>query len=416
MTTLVSHTNDESPALLFNGFVGRIPIYDRSLNLFGYDLKVCGIEHSSPVSGFGSMSDATDSTIIRASEEVALSDLVGGNCGFLSVSDSLLSHVDDLSWPKEQVVLKIPAAFYSESRMACIRELHKAGYRIAIERNSSAIDELDAVKAASVCSIDAAGRLPETSSFVARLHDHGIKLFARNIESSAQFELLQSLGCDLFQGKYFEQPKPVTNHFIAANKAAALELLARLNDPKVVIEEVERLVSQDVTLSYKILRLINTAYFGMPKRIESIGRAVLFFGLDRIKNWASVIVYNSIEYKPRELLTTALVRARTCEMLAEKLGRKKPESYFVAGLFSMLDAIIDLPISEIVEQIKLSEEICAALVEGTGPISEILTSFLAIENGVSYPSVFGLLNDGIALECYIEAIRWVNSIQQAIAD
>ena len=401
---------------MFSGFVGRVPIYDPGLNLFGYDLKICGVEHSGPAVGFGSMIDASDSTVIRASEEVALSDLIGANCGFLGVPDSLLSHVGDLSWPKEQVVLKIPAASHSDRRTACIRELRKAGYRIAIERNAQTYDEIDEVKLASVCSIDASGRFPENATFVARLHDRGIKLFARNIESSAQFEQLQSMGFDLFQGRYFEQPKPVANHFIAANKAAVLDLLARLNDPEVTIEEIENLVNQDVTLSYKILRLINTAYFGMPKRIDSVRRAVLFFGLDRIKNWASVIVYNSIDYKPVELMTTALVRARTCEMLAEKLGRKKPESYFVGGLFSMLGAIIDLPMAEIIDQLRLSEEICAALLEGTGPIGEILTSFLAIENGMSYASVSGLLNNGLALDCYIDAIRWVNSIQQSIGD
>lgn len=404
------------PASMFNGFVGRIPIYDRRLDLFAYDLKVCGIQSSSPITDPVNSGDAVDYAVIRASEEIILSDLVGRNCGFLVVPDSLLDRVSDLSWPKEQVVLRVSFDARSNKRIDCIRDLSQAGYKIAIEGNSQTLEALQDARFASVCSIDAAARLPQTSSCISRLHDQGVKLFARNVASPAQYEQLQSLGFDLYQGRYFEQPKLAKNNFIAANKTAVLELLARLHDPKVTIQEVETLVTKDVTLSYKILRLINTAYFGIPRRIESIRRAVIFFGLDRIKNWASVILFSAVEYKPGELMTTALVRARTCEILAEKLGRQGTESYFISGLFSILDAIIDLPMPDIVEKLRLSEEICAALVHGSGPIGELMKGFLSIENGACCPSVSRLLNNGLALDAYTDAIRWANAVSHALTD
>lgn len=401
---------------MFNGFVGRGPIYDRTLDLFAYDLRVCGIDSPARGSDSGNLAEAAEYAVIRASEEVELSDLVGRNCGFLGVSDSLLERVGDLSWPKEQVVLRISAKACSRERNHCVQALGEAGYQIAIEGSSQTLDDFEDTRFASICSFDVSARFPQTNSFISKLHDRGVKLFARNIGSPVQYEQLQSLGFDLFQGRYFEQPKLVKNKFIAANKSAVLELLSRLNDAEVSIEDVETLVAKDVTLSYKILRLINTAYFGMPRRMESIRRAVIFFGLERIKNWASVILFNAVDYKPKELMTTALVRARTCEILAERLGRQRIESYFVTGLFSMLDAIIDLPMPVLVDELRLSEEIGEALLYGNGPIGELLTGFLAIENGACYPSVSRLLNNGLALDAYTEAIRWSNTILQALVD
>lgn len=405
---------DSLPVPVYSGFVGRLPIYDRRMNLFAYDLRVCCVENEGSPGFSAYLGGPSEYAVIRASEEVKLSDVIGRNRGFLSVPDSLLPHVGDLSWPKEQVVLTVSSDSRSKDRIAWLEELRNAGYQIAIEGNLTMLEDLPAARFASVCSIDIANRLPETGDFIRQLHDYGIKLFARNITSPDQYEQLESVGFDLFQGKFFEQPKLAKSSVIPANKSAVLELLTRLHDPKITIGEVETLVSKDLTLSYKILRLINTAYFGMPKRVESIRRAVIFFGLERIKNWASIILFNAIDYKPKELMTTALVRARTCEILAEKLGRKRTESYFVAGLFSMLNAIIDLPMHVIVDQLGLSEEICTALLDGTGEIGELLTNFLAIENGACYESDFRLLNNGLALDSYTEAIRWVNAVNHVI--
>lgn len=401
---------------MFNGFVGRIPIYDRKLDLFGYDLKVCSNEYLSRSGSSSRTEEKLDNAVIRASEEIVLPDLVGERRGFLRIEDSLLTHACDLSWPSEQVVLSISDNGRSEDRDACMKDLIDQGYKIAIDGDLHVSNTFQETSFASYCSINVTEGLPTTESFVSSLHDSGVKLFARNIESADQFECVEDLGFDLFQGEYFERPKLVKNTFLSANKLAVLELLARLQDPKVTIQEVEGLISKDITLSYKVLRLINTAFYGMPKKVDSIRRAVVFFGLNRVKNWASVILFNAVEYKPRELMTTALVRARTCENLAEKLGRYGTESYFICGLFSTLDAIMDVPMQTILEQLKLSKDITAALLEGSGPMGELLTSILAIENGVYYRSVSKLLDDGLAMEAYTEAIAWANTVSRIVTD
>jgi len=268
---------------------------------------------------------------------------------------------------------------------------------------------------ASICAVDADMLYSGIKDHVPEMHGAGFRMLAKNIETPDQYLMFKELGFDYFQGEYFERPKLIGGTVIPANRIAVIDLLARLQDPDVKIEEIEDIVSQDITLSYKLLRLINAAYFGMPQRVESVKRATVFFGLERIKNWASVILFNAIDYKPRELLVTALVRARTCEILAQHLGLENPGSYYVAGMFSTLDAIMDAPMPSILERLQLVDDIRVALLEGSGPIGEMLTSILAVESGIYYESTRKFLDNGVAMHAYTNAIGWASEINQAIA-
>ena len=262
--------------------------------------------------------------------------------------------------------------------------------------------------------MDANGVYSDLTDHVSDLHEAGFRLLAKNIETSDQYILFKELGFDYFEGEYFERPKSIGGTVIPANRIAVLDLVAKLQDPDIRIEEVEEIVTQDVTLSYKLLRLINAAFFGVPQRVDSVRRAVVFFGLERLKNWASVILFNSIEYKPRELLVTALVRARTCELLAEHMRLEDPGSYFVAGMFSTLDAIMDAPMPQILDRLQLINEIRDALLEGSGPIGELLTSILAVESGTYFESTLKFLKEGIAMQAYMQAIAWASEVNGAI--
>lgn len=397
----------------FDGFIGRVPIYNRSLDLYGYDLRVCTTGRRPSAA----QPETADDPLILASEKVELNSLVGAKPGLVSANHSLLAQAENLSWPREQMILRIHRdSITSDSTLSQIRELASHGYTVALDGANDLADIAKTQDCASICLLDAVRWYDSLRDNVSELHDTGLKLMARNIETEDQYRLFQELDFDLFQGEYFERPRAVSGTTISANRIAVLDLLSRLQNPDIRIEELEALVSQDLTLSYKILRLINTAFFGMPKRVESIRRAVVFFGLERLKNWVSVLVFNAAEYKPEELLITALVRARTCEYLAMELGRKNVESYYIAGMFSTLDAIMNVPMPLILERLKLAEDIDKALLEGTGPIGDLLTSVLAIESGVCYQSASRLLQDGLALRAYTTAINWATEVRGALRE
>ena len=141
------------------------------------------------------------------------------------------------------------------------------------------------------------------------------------------------MGFDYFQGYFFAKPKVISRNKLPDNHIALLNLISRLQDSEIEIEEIEDLVSHNVSLTYKLLRNINSAFFSLPKKIKSIRQAVIFFGLQRLKNWASLMAMTDIEGKPSELLQTGLVRARMCELLAIEAHHSDSDSHFMLGLF-----------------------------------------------------------------------------------
>jgi EAL and modified HD-GYP domain-containing signal transduction protein len=233
------------------------------------------------------------------------------------------------------------------------------------------------------------------------------------LETSEQCQHFQTLGFDYFEGDFFLHPRLIHGCDLPANRLGLLRLLTRIQSPNIDIQEIEDLFRQDLILSYKLLRVINSAYFGMPKRVDSIRRAVLLFGLERIKNWASVVLVNAVDFRPRELLTTALVRARACEALAQNLGLAPSEPYYLAGLFSMLDAIMDAPLPQILAQMNLVETLNRALLNGDGIMGEILTTVTAYERGdFSSVPLLNFTQEDIPMRTFLEAIQWADEINR----
>jgi EAL and modified HD-GYP domain-containing signal transduction protein len=327
-----------------------------------------------------------------------------------------LDRCADMGWPKEKVVLAVPAPAMADlAAQHAVSHLAEVGYTIALHNPSRDLKELrrDA-DFVSICALDAdsasAFKFPAASGGSPRP-----LLLVREVETEQQHDHFRRLGFHYFEGAFFERPKRIHGCEILADRLAVLQLIARLQDVHVEIDEVEDLVSRDLTLSYKLLRLLNAAYFGMPKRVDSIRRGVIFFGLQRIKNWATVILVNSVDFRPRELLTTALVRARTCELLAQDLGREPVEPYYVAGLFSLLDAIMDAPMAQILERLSLTEPITTALLKGTGAVGEVLRTVLLFERGaVAGAPCRNFSESHVPTQAYLQAIRWASETTRRI--
>src|SRR5690606_38576097 len=150
------------------------------------------------------------------------------------------------------------------------------------------------------------------------------------------------VGFDLFQGYFLARPKIIKGCKITENKQAVLQLLSVLHDPEVSLDRVEKLVARDPMLSYKLLRLVNSAAFALPRTIESLRQAITLLGLDIIKNWVNLLAMANLGDKPIELSIAALTRARMCEIIAAKMtGRPRQDTFFTVGLLSTLDAFMD---------------------------------------------------------------------------
>jgi len=394
---------------MFDGLIARTPIYTRSLDIFGYELRFCSREALDR--GVADDESGEGECLLRASRELSLDEITGPSRALIRLPPPLVHLGEKIGWPRDKIVLAVPAPVMNDHAVEkALSQLAEAGYIIALHHPSGDLAELrrDA-NFISICALNADSapvfKLPPASgSASARPH-----LLVRELETAEQNDYFRKLGFNYFEGAFFARPRSIPGCEIPADRLAVLQLVARLQSPEVEIDEVEDLISRDLTLSYKLLRLLNAAYFGVPKRLDSIRRAVMFFGLQRIKNWATVVMVNVVDFRPRELLTTAMVRARTCELLARDLGREPTEPYYLAGLFSLLDAIMDAPMAQILARLSLTEQLQRALLEGTGPVGEVLRTVLMFERcDVTQVPCRKFSQAGVPARAYLDAIGWAS--------
>ncbi len=391
---------------MIQGFIGRSPVYDRHLDVFAYQLLPCEASRKAD--------DTHQLLLQQAWERVRLDQLTGGKAGLLSFPSTLLENLPDLPLPREQLIISTTWQALNDTAETKLKELAAQGYLIAIATNRYDPELTERLDFATILALEAGEAVNEVRAHRNEILGKGLRLLVHHVETQEQYDAASKAGFDYFQGVFFERPRLIQGTHIPANRLATLQLIARLQAPDITLAEVETLVSRDITLSYKILRLINAAFYGLPKKVDSIKRAVVFFGLNRIKQWAMVIAINAIDYKPRELMITALVRARTCERIAEQLGRADHEQCYITGLFSLLDAIMDAPMQEILQRLNLTDDINQALLYGGGPIGQVLQSTLSLERGICHRLPLPQLDLQIAMQAYLEAIESAETIRHQL--
>ncbi len=388
------------------GFLSRVPVYDRALNLFAYELRPCSLP--------GDDEGQLENFLQEFWQNHRLEKLTGGRQGLIRLPLPLLRHLPELPGPQSRLILNLPQNAFFQLGPNELQRFHDQGYLLAISCERFDPQLIGQIKFVKLLAFEAEADLTEIVPHVRNIHVHGLQLLLRHIETRAQFDEAFDAGFDYFQGRYFECPRLIHGTHIPANRLAVLRLIARLGDPDITIEEAETLIRQDVTLSYKVLRLINSAFYSLPRKIDSISRAVVLLGLERIKHWAIVILVNAIDYKPRELLITALVRAHTCERIARLSQRDDAEQCYIAGLFSLLDAIMDAPMAEILRHLNLSDEINEALLYGAGPIGPVLQTVLCLEQGLCHKMPLRDLDLASTLDAYLEAIDTAEAVRRQL--
>jgi EAL and modified HD-GYP domain-containing signal transduction protein len=235
-------------------------------------------------------------------------------------------------------------------------------------------------------------------------------LLAHRVATHADHEFCADLGCDLFQGYFFCQPAVVATRQISANRLALLQVVAALQRPGVELSDVEQLVARDVALSFRMLRYVNSAFFGVRSEVRSIGHALALLGLDNARRWATLSVLASVDDKPTELTLTALTRARFCELAGAELELAGGSELFTLGLFSVVDALMDTPMQDVVESLGLADDMREALVHRRGPLGELLDAVAAREQGEN--------GAGLALphadELYLRSVIWANTAAESL--
>jgi EAL and modified HD-GYP domain-containing signal transduction protein len=396
-------------------FVGRQPIYGRRLELYAYELLYRGGDVD--YADFSEGDKATSQVLLNTFTEFGLERIVGGHLAFINLTRGFIVGEYPLPVPRTQVVLEVLEDIApDEEVLRGLEDLRRRGFKIALD-DFVYRRELEPILAlADIVKVDVLGLEEEAlRARFQQLKPLGIKLLAEKIETRETFERCRDMGFDFFQGYFLAKPNVVSGASIPASSLNLLRLMAEFQNPDHDIDRITAIVSQDVAFSYKLLRHINTAIYGMPRRIESLKETVTYLGLSTVKNLACLFLLSNGGHHPHELLVTAMMRAKMCENLAHAGDAEGAAGFFTVGLFSTLDALLGLPMERVVAKLPLGEDLVRALTERTGPKAEALSCTLAYERG-DWGAVecFGLSRAAIRT-AFLEAVAWVEAVDQEIA-
>ncbi len=399
-----SDSGSDSNDILIN----RRPVVDRNVNLHAYEPGV-----NTSIEGTGRNGAVThDSSAVFAAICENLNHIAGDSSVLMNLPYESISARTYEALPKERVILRLQDCGSHEQASKSMAKLFSEGYRLAL---SDASEELHLVAGlAKIMYLDfrRLGRqaLPKR---VAELQGFKLKLLVDNIDTYEDFEFCKASGLDLFQGRFFLKPNPRSRN-VPLSRIAVVQLMAALQEPDIRLRDVENIIGRDVSLSYKLLRFANSAYVGLRRSVESISHAVGLVGIERIQNWASLILFSTIEEKPRELVTTAAIRAKMCEQLADSDDRNRKAMLFTVGLLSVLDAVLDEPMAKAVSGLPLTQEIHDALVDHKGTLGRTLEAVLAYEHSDWEDSQLARFDKPELRSSYLESLGWWQSISNSL--
>lgn len=359
-------------------FIGRQPVLDRDMHVFAYELQFhLGLNPNKQTI------EATSELIKKTEDTIGFKSVVGNHAAMLHLPKELISKdcIPEFN-PENEMVLEIPNNITKDiDVLRNLKELKAEGSTIAID---DFIDDESSVRLATISDyvkvdIEAHSEI-KLKKILEDLHSKGIKVIAEKVETEEMFLYLKKLGFDFFQGYFFTNPVIINGHKLSGNKLTLLQLLAKVNDPNTDFDELSAIISQDVALSHKLLVAINNPATMIPVRVEKVSDALKYMGLKRLKFWVNMLMLSSMDEVPQELLTTSLMRAKFCELLAESSGEvQNKDSYFLVGLFSSLSAFFRVPVDEIVSEIPLSDDLKSALVNREGQMGEALKILNSLE-------------------------------------
>jgi EAL and modified HD-GYP domain-containing signal transduction protein len=402
-------------AALETAHVGRQPILDRQRQTYGYELlyRDASGGYTPGLDG----TQATARTMLNSFMEFGLQQLVGPHKAFINLSRPFFTDLPPLPLDTSRLVLEVLEDItFDGPVIKGVRALHASGYALALDDYRFEDFWQPLIPYARMIKVDMLGLdLNAHAKAIAALKQQGILLLAEKVETQADFDLALALGFDLFQGYFFAKPQLMSNRRLNSNQMLLLKMLTRINDPDCSIEELAELTSQDPKLSFKILRFINSAAIGLPRKVDSIQHAVVYIGLDKMRAWANLFIMAGMQVAAPEVITLGLVRAELCQAISKAAGGADPVSAYTVGLLSVLDGVLGKPMAELVESMPLPPPMVEALVARSGPYSQALNCSLALERFNWQDAAVGVLPVTELTPLYVDALARADDIQKALS-
>ncbi len=364
-------------------FVARQPIFDRERVVHGYELLFrSGFENY-----YNALDDdkATVDVIANSFFVIGFDQLTDGRRAFINFTRNLLTRRVATLLPREAVTVEILEDVEPDGEMVNIcKDLKESGYMVAMDDFVSKDVGNPLVQFADIVKVDFMGTDPaERKALCEHLSATGVKPLAEKVETEDEFLEAVKWGYEYFQGYFFSKPVIRTGKRLAGNKLTYLQVLYEVNQPGISYDELEKLIKQDLSLTYQLLRFMNSAWFGFRSEIKSIRHALVLLGPKEIKKWFSLIALtNMATDKPEELILRAVARAKVAEGIAPLIDMKEHRSeLFLLGMFSLIDAVTDTPMDEIMEKLPLDQQVKQALLGEECVFKTVYDTILSYERG-----------------------------------
>lgn len=399
-------------------FIARQPIFDMQQRPCAFEL----LYRDSGTAKKAVISDPDKATL----EMIAEGFFLGRSNGeskplFINFTEKMLLEGHAEALPVGKCVIEILEVVKpSSENLEAASKLKKMNYRLALDDFTGSeeakpwLDVVDIVKVDVLALDNDQGKIGEV---VRVLSGYPCRLLAEKVESIEVFKMLRNLGFQLFQGFFFCKPEIIEGRKLSSGEVTKLRVLKELGSEDFEVKKVSDLLHTDTTLSYRLFRYINSAGMGFNQKIETLDRAIALLGQRKLIQWLRVLMLSDMarSKKAEEIVYTSVQRGRFMELMARRgKAGDNPETMFLLGMFSLLDALLGVPMERVVDKISLNESIKAAL---TGQKNrhwiwlEIVRAYEK-QRWQTLRNVAGKL--GLEFkdldQCYTEAVKWANQM------
>jgi c-di-GMP phosphodiesterase len=397
-------------------FVARQPIYDSAMAVVAYEL----LYRHSPLSNKAEITNpglATLQVVTNAALEIGLERIAGGLPIHVNFPEELLTRVPDLPLRPQLAVIEVLEHVPARPEVIeGIKALRARGHRIALDDYSPRTTDPQLLEFADIAKIEITQFKGEAlANLVKELKSRKLELIAEQVETLEQFEECIALGFDGFQGNFLQHPQTFRAKRVPSSRLATLRLVASLQNEDYSLDEVEALLSQNVSMSYHVLRCINSSYYNLPRKVDSIRQAIVILGVESLRQLCALLCLQGFDDRPPSLYINAMTRARMCEQLGRLAGAKDCGPFFITGLFSLLGALVGMPTQKIVEELPLSTSVARALVAGEGALGEALQCTRAYERAAWNHVSYGALPPHLIRAAYVDALFWAEQARTLVS-
>jgi EAL and modified HD-GYP domain-containing signal transduction protein len=402
----------ETRALL----VARQGVYDRAKTVIAYELlyrRSADAKTADVIDG----NQATLQVITNAVVEIGLDRLADDLPVHINYPRDLLVASSPLPVHPERVVIEVLESVRAEPAvLQALAAIRARGHRVALDDFAPGVSDPGLLAVADIVKLDVSQHSAEQlAKLVTALKKRRLSLIAERVETAEDFERCHAVGFDAFQGYFLQHPRIFSSRPVPSSRLGTLRLVATLQNDDSSIKDIEQLISQDVSLSYRVLRCINSSYYNFNRKIDSIRQAIVILGFEKLRQLCALIALQGLDDRPPSVFIDAMTRARMCEQLGNVRQAGETPRLFITGLFSTLDALTGLPMPELLGALPLATSVTDALTAHEGKLGAVLHEVIAYERGLWNEAEFAGISPEAIQDIYLEAVTWAKATQAMVA-